>query len=251
MSQQVEIYDTTLRDGTQQEGISLTAGDKLRGGPPARRPRSRLRRGRLAGRQPQGRRVLRSAPRPNSTCRPPTLVAFGSTRRSKDRPEDDEQLAALLAAETDVICLVGKSWDYHVEHALRTTLDEAVAMVADSVEYLRSQGRRVFFDAEHFFDGYRDNPELRPGGPAGSPRSRRRTAGAVRHQRRFPLPRGGAHRRRGHRSDPRRRLRLPLPQRLRDGGRQLAHGRPDRRLPGPGLHQRLRRTHRQRRPVLA
>ncbi len=155
----VEIYDTTLRDGTQQEGISLTASDKLRicgllddlgvayieGGWPGANPKDDEFFARA-----KHELVLSTA----------ALVAFGSTRRANRRPDDDEQLAALLAADTGVICLVGKAWDYHVEHALRTSPDEAVAMVADSIDYLRSQGKRVFFDAEHFFDGYRDNADF-------------------------------------------------------------------------------------------
>ena len=160
MSQQsVEIYDTTLRDGTQQEGISLTATDKLavtrllddlgvgyvEGGWP--------------GANPKDNEFFERA-KTELDLQSATLTAFGSTRRKDVRPADDEQLGALLEAGTEVICLVGKSWDYHVEHALRTTQDEAVLMVADSVEYLRSQGRRVFFDAEHFFDGYRSNPDF-------------------------------------------------------------------------------------------
>ena len=158
-TRRVEIYDTTLRDGTQQEGISLTAGDKLQvarllddlgvayveGGWPGANPKD----------DEFFQRAKTELDLTNST-----LVAFGSTRHSKNRPDEDEQLAALIAADTDVICLVGKSWDYHVEHALRTTPNEAVAMVADSIEYLRSRGRRVFFDAEHFFDGYRSNPDF-------------------------------------------------------------------------------------------
>ena len=155
----VEIYDTTLRDGTQQEGISLTANDKLvvarllddlgvayvEGGWP--------------GANPKDNEFFERA-KTELDLQHATLTAFGATRRKDARPEDDEQLAALLAAGTDVICLVGKAWDYHVEHALRTTPAEAVEMVADSIEYLRSQGRRVFFDAEHFFDGYRTNPDF-------------------------------------------------------------------------------------------
>ena len=89
-----------------------------------------------------------------------TLTAFGSTRRPRVTVEEDPQLAALLAAETEVICIVGKSWDYHVREALRTDLDEGIRMVAESIEYLKRHDRRVFFDAEHFFDGYRSDPEF-------------------------------------------------------------------------------------------
>lgn len=159
MTTSVEIYDTTLRDGTQQEGISLTARDKLRicrllddlgvayieGGWPGANPKDdeffELAQTELA---------LERA----------KLVAFGATRKSGVKPEDDEQVQRLLAANTSTVCLVGKTWDYHVEHALRTTKDEAIAMIGDTVSYFRSQGRDVFFDAEHFFDGYRANPEF-------------------------------------------------------------------------------------------
>ncbi len=155
----IEIYDTTLRDGTQQEGISLTVSDKLavasllddlgvayiEGGWPGANPKD-------------DEFFARAQNELNLTSA--TLTAFGSTRRPRGQAEDDPQLAALLAAGTEVICLVGKAWDYHVEHALRTELGEAVSMVEDSVAYLRSQGRRVFFDAEHFFDGYRTNPDF-------------------------------------------------------------------------------------------
>ncbi len=155
----VEIYDTTLRDGTQQEGISLTAGDKLEVARLLDQLGVAYIEGGWPGANPKDDEFFRRA-QTELKLETSTLVAFGSTRRANTNPADDEQLAALLAAETDVICLVGKSWDYHVEHALRTSPTEAVAMVADSIEYLRSQGRQVFFDAEHFFDGYRANPDF-------------------------------------------------------------------------------------------
>ena len=155
----LEIYDTTLRDGTQQEGISITAGDKL--------AISRLLdelgvayvEGGWPGSNPKDDEFFRRA-RTELDFGTATLVAFGSTRHAGAEAAKDAQLAALVAAETEVVCLVGKSWDYHVEHALRTELSEAIAMVGDSVEHLRSVDRRVFFDAEHFFDGYRTNPEF-------------------------------------------------------------------------------------------
>jgi 2-isopropylmalate synthase len=87
------------------------------------------------------------------------LTAFGSTRRPGARASQDNQVAELLRAETEVVCLVGKAWDYHVLEALEVDLDEGVRMVGDTIEYLRSKDRRVFFDAEHFFDGFRSNPE--------------------------------------------------------------------------------------------
>ena len=154
----VEIFDTTLRDGAQFEGISLSVEDKLRvaeqldwlgvhwieGGYPQANPKDAEFFAR-AGRE--------------LDLTTSQLVAFGSTRRPAGKVDVDPTLAAVLGAETSTVCIVGKSWDYHVTEALRTTLDEGVAMVADSVEFLRNEGRRVFFDAEHFFDGYRANPE--------------------------------------------------------------------------------------------
>jgi 2-isopropylmalate synthase len=159
MTTSAEIYDTTLRDGTQQEGISLTAGDKLRicrllddlgvayieGGWPGANPKDD---------------EFFARARTELDLANARLVAFGSTRRAGIRAEDDDQVVALAEAGTGTVCLVGKAWDYHVEHALRTTRDEAVAMVADTVAFFRDQGRDVFFDAEHFFDGYRDNPDF-------------------------------------------------------------------------------------------
>ena len=87
------------------------------------------------------------------------LVAFGSTRRPRGVVATDTQLQALLAAETDFICIVGKSWDRHVTDALNTSLEEGLDMVGESITFLRDRGKRVFFDAEHFFDGFRHNSE--------------------------------------------------------------------------------------------
>ncbi|MCL1594689.1 MAG: citramalate synthase [Actinomycetia bacterium] len=159
MKQAIEIYDTTLRDGTQQEGISLTAKDKLaicgllddlgvayvEGGWPGANPKDD---------------EFFARARTELDLKTAQLVAFGSTRRAGVKPGDDEQVQRLLAADTGTVCLVGKAWDYHIDHALRVSHDEAVAMVADTVSFFRSEGREVFFDAEHFFDGYRSNPDL-------------------------------------------------------------------------------------------
>jgi 2-isopropylmalate synthase len=88
------------------------------------------------------------------------LVAFGSTRRPAGKVDDDVTLRNLLDANTSAVCIVAKSWDYHVTNALQTTLEEGVAMVADSVDFLHLNGRRVLVDLEHFFDGYKNNPEF-------------------------------------------------------------------------------------------
>ena len=154
----VEIYDTTLRDGSQLEGISLTVEDKLRiaeqldwlgvhfieAGWPGANPKD----DELFRRSPQDLKLTTSE-----------LVAFGSTRRVKGKVDSDDTLRHLVEANVGTVCIVGKTWDYHVTEALGTTLDEGVAMVGDSVEFLRRSGMNVLFDAEHFFDGYKRNPE--------------------------------------------------------------------------------------------
>ncbi|MFE0046088.1 citramalate synthase [Streptomyces albireticuli] len=151
------VFDTTLRDGAQREGINLTVADKLtiarhlddfgvgfiEGGWPGANPRDTEFFQRAAE---------------EIDFRHAQLVAFGATRKAGVRAEDDPQVAALLDSGAPVITLVAKSHDRHVELALRTTLDENLAMVRDTVAYLRGRGRRVFVDCEHFFDGYRADP---------------------------------------------------------------------------------------------
>ncbi len=155
----VEIYDTTLRDGTQREGISLTAGDKLRVARLIDSLGVPYIEGGWPGANPKDDEFFERA-KTELQLDNATLVAFGSTRKADSDAAEDPQVAALLAADTEVVCLVGKSWDYHVTEALRTSLEEATAMAADTVAHLRRQGRRVFFDAEHFFDGYASNPDF-------------------------------------------------------------------------------------------
>lgn len=159
VTSRVEIYDTTLRDGTQQEGISLTARDKLAVSRLLDQLGVAYIEGGWPGANPKDDEFFQRA-KTELALDTATLVAFGATRRANRPADDDEQLAALLAADTEVICLVAKAWDYHVEHALRVSPQEAVAMVTDSIAHLRSQGRRVFLDAEHFFDGYRSSPDF-------------------------------------------------------------------------------------------
>ena len=152
----VLIYDTTLRDGTQQEGLSLSVEDKLKiatlldqlgvdyieGGWPGSNPKDAAffeRVGELA--------LDRSR-----------VSAFGSTRRADLTVDDDPGVRALVAARTPVIAVFGKSWRLHVDRVLGTTDRENLRMIDETVRYLRDQGREVIFDAEHFFDGYRDDP---------------------------------------------------------------------------------------------
>ena len=156
MSDFIEIYDSTLRDGAQGEGIAYSLEDKLLiarrldklgvhyiegGWPNPTNPKD------LAFFQEVGKLDLKAR-----------VTAFGSTRRAHRPPEDDEILNTLLKAGTDSIALFGKSWDLHVEEVLRTTRAENLRMIEDSVAFLVQHGREVVYDAEHFFDGYRNDP---------------------------------------------------------------------------------------------
>ncbi len=154
----VEIYDTTLRDGSQQEGLSLTVDDKLRVAEQLDHLGVHYIEGGWPGANPKDAEFFRRAAAGDLHLHAATLVAFGSTRKAGGRAETDRVLANLLGAETSAVCLVAKAAAWHVTETLRTTLTEAIDMVADSVAHLRAQGRRVFLDAEHFFDGYGENP---------------------------------------------------------------------------------------------
>jgi len=155
----VEIYDTTLRDGSQLEGISFTVDDKLKIARQLDRLGVHYIEGGWPGANPKDDEFFRRAA-DELELETSTFVAFGSTRRPRGRIDQDQTLANLIGAGTSTVCIVGKCWDYHVTEALRVELDEGVAMVRESVEYLRANGLDVFFDAEHVFDGYRNNPEF-------------------------------------------------------------------------------------------
>ena len=185
----VDIFDTTLRDGSQQEGLSLTVDDKLRVAEQLDHLGVTYIEGGWPGANPKDEEFFARAAK-ELQLKTATLVAFGSTRRPGGQAGKDETLRHLIEAGTEVVCIVAKSSDLHVTEALRTTLDEAVAMAADSVAYLRQAGLRVFFDAEHFFDGYRPGPEVRAPCPWGGRGGGRRGARALRHQRRNAAPRG-------------------------------------------------------------
>ncbi len=157
--ERVEIFDTTLRDGLQREGVSLSVEDKLKVARQLDHLGVHYIEGGWPGANPKDEELFRRAPA-ELELTTSTLVAFGSTRRAGVDAADDVVLRDLLKANVTTVCLVGKSWDYHVTEALRTTLDEGVRMVEDSVAFLRSHGLRVFLDAEHFFDGYKRNPEF-------------------------------------------------------------------------------------------
>ncbi len=153
----VQLYDTTLRDGAQQEGISFSVEDKLKICQKLDELGIDFVEGGWPGSNPKDTEFYARAR--NLHLAHATLVAFGSTRRSDYRTEKDPNLRALLQARSEAVTIVGKAWDKQVIRVLETTLEENLSMIADSITYLRAKGLRVFFDAEHFFDGYRDNPK--------------------------------------------------------------------------------------------
>jgi 2-isopropylmalate synthase len=157
MSNAVKIYDTTLRDGTQGEGISFSVTDKLLIAQKLDQFGVDYIEGGFPGSNPRDISFFAEAKKLKLTHA--KLAAFGSTRRAGVKPEDDVQLRTLLESEMPVLTIVGKTWLLHVTEILRTTAEENLAMIEDSVRYLVSQGREVIYDAEHFFDGYLDNPE--------------------------------------------------------------------------------------------
>ena len=153
----VEIYDTTLRDGAQSEEISYSVEDKLKILKALDRLGVPFVEGGWPGANPKDLEFFaRAAGEPLQRAR---LVAFGSTRRVRGRAEKDPGLMALLSAGTAWVTIFGKAWDYHVREALRTTLEENLAMISESIRFLKEAGRQVIYDAEHFFDGCRSNPE--------------------------------------------------------------------------------------------
>ena len=153
----IEVYDTTLRDGTQREGMSLSVEDKLRIARELDSFGVPYIEGGWPGSNPKDAEFFRRAK--SEPWRQTAIVPSAQPDTPESGVEDDPNIAALLEAETPVCTLVGKSWTLHVTHVLETTLDENLRMIADSVAYLRQQGRRVFYDAEHFFDGYRADPQ--------------------------------------------------------------------------------------------
>ena len=152
------VYDTTLRDGAQQEGLSLTVADKLAIARQLDQLGVGFIEGGWPGAVPKDTEFFRRA-MAELELKDAQLAAFGATRRPETRAADDPQVAALRASGAPVVTLVAKSHDQHVLRALRTTLRENLAMITDTITYLRDEGRRVFLDAEHFFDGYRSAPD--------------------------------------------------------------------------------------------
>jgi len=151
------IYDTTLRDGAQGEGVSFSGQDKLKiakrldeagidyieGGWPGSNPKDA-----------EFFKLIRSVPMEHAK-----IAAFGSTRRGNVCAEDDSNLRCLIESDTPVVTIFGKSWDLHVTDVLRVTLEENIQMISDSVEFLKKRGKEVIFDGEHFFDGFKADAE--------------------------------------------------------------------------------------------
>jgi 2-isopropylmalate synthase len=154
---QIEIFDTTLRDGAQGEGINFSLQDKftviraldelgvawIEAGSP--------------GSNPKDAELFRAAK--GLSLETAKLCAFGPTRRPDTAPENDPQIQRLLETETEAVTIFGKSWDLHVREVLRVSLEENLAMISETVAWFKARGRTVFFDAEHFFDGWKENPD--------------------------------------------------------------------------------------------
>lgn len=157
MSSQVSIFDTTLRDGTQGEGISLSVEDKLKIAQKLDQLGVHYIEGGWPGSNSKDIEFFRRAK--ELKLSQAKISAFGSTRRKDTRAEADPNLNRLVEAGVPVASIFGKSWDFHVHTAIQTTLEENLAMIFDSVQYLKSKGMEVIYLGEHFFDGYKNNPD--------------------------------------------------------------------------------------------
>ncbi|MGC8777946.1 MAG: citramalate synthase [Candidatus Caldatribacteriaceae bacterium] len=155
--QEIELYDTTLRDGSQAEGINFSVYDKVQIAEKLDELGFHYIEGGWPGSNPKDASFFREVRKVN--FRKAKISAFGSTRRADVRVEEDRNIRLLLEAETPAVAIFGKSWTLHVREALKTTLDENLRMIEDSVSFLTREGREVIFDAEHFFDGFKDEPD--------------------------------------------------------------------------------------------
>ncbi len=153
----LELYDTTLRDGTQREGISLSVKDKLEIARKIDRLGIHYIEGGWPGANPKDIELFEQARGLRLTSA--RLSAFGSTRKAHGAAETDPTLASLINSDAPVVCIVGKSSAWQVRDVLNTTLDENLEMVGDSIAYLKAKGRTTFYDAEHFFDGFKVDPD--------------------------------------------------------------------------------------------
>ncbi len=155
--EKIKLYDTTLRDGMQAEGVSFSLEDKLSIAKCLDGLGLDYVEGGYAGSNPKEMQFFAEAAK--LTLKNSKIVAFGSTRRAGSSVSDDASLSAIIGCKTKAATLVGKTWDMHVTNVLGCSLDENLTICSESVEYLKKHGLETFFDAEHFFDGYKNNPE--------------------------------------------------------------------------------------------
>jgi len=156
-SQKIEIYDTTLRDGTQQSGISLSLEEKILITKKLDELGVDFIEGGFAGSNPKDEEYFKRVK--NLDLQNSKIVSFGQTRKPNSKVYEDPFINAILTAETDYVTIVGKASAYQTEKIIKTSLEENINMISDSIEYLKKNNKEVFFDAEHFFDGYKDNPK--------------------------------------------------------------------------------------------
>jgi 2-isopropylmalate synthase len=153
----IKLYDTTLRDGSQREGLSFSVDDKLKIAHKLDELGIHYIEGGWPGSNPKDIEFFDRVKK--LKFKNATVVAFGSTRKPNISADKDKNLKALLEAKTKTVCIVGKTWDLHVIEALKTTLEENLKMISDSIKFLKKAKLEVVFDAEHFFDAYKNNPE--------------------------------------------------------------------------------------------
>jgi len=154
---EVKLYDATLREGTQAEGISLSSADKIKITKLLDELGIHYIEGGWPGSNPKDAEYFKEVK--NLKLKNARIAAFGSTGRKDTKPEEDQNIKALLDSGAPVITIFGKTWILHVKDALRTTLDKNLEMIEKSVKYLKSKKREVIYDAEHFFDGYKTDPK--------------------------------------------------------------------------------------------
>ncbi len=157
LMKKIEIYDTTLRDGSQSEDVSFSVEDKLRILSKLDEFGVHYIEGGWPGANPKDAELFKQARK--FEFKNSELAAFGSTHRASLKVEKDPSIKSLLAAKTPVVTIFGKAWDFHVREALRISKQRNLDIIYDTVHYLKKKVNKVFFDAEHFFDGYRANPE--------------------------------------------------------------------------------------------
>ncbi|MBE0426480.1 MAG: citramalate synthase [Nitrospirae bacterium] len=156
--QQIEIYDTTLRDGAQAEDVSFSVEDKLRITEKLDELGVHYIEGGYPGSNPKDIEYFKKVMKVR--LKNSKIVAFGSTHRPKHKVDEDTTMKVLLDSKAGIITIVGKTWDFHVKEALKIALDENIDIIHNSVIHLKKNVEKVFFDAEHFFDGYKDNPQF-------------------------------------------------------------------------------------------